>query len=274
MDCYKNKVAIVTGGASGVGLALCQELALYGATVTVADIQLEKAEQVASAICASGGKAFAAFVDVAQEDQVLKLVETVVLRDGQLDYMFNNAGIGIIGEVRDMTTEQWKKIIDVNLLGVINGISAAYPIMIKQRSGHIVNTSSGFGLFAMPTHVPYATTKHAIVGLSTGLRQEAEGLGVKVTVACLGIIKTPMSEASTYLKVKREEMQAKPPFKLMEPDDCARSILNGVARNKAIFTIPFNMTLLWWLHRISPALTAKGGKMMLQSFRKVRDKYD
>jgi NAD(P)-dependent dehydrogenase (short-subunit alcohol dehydrogenase family) len=272
VEYFDHKVAIVTGGASGIGEALAQELAKLGALVTIADLNLEKAETVVAAICAAGGQAWAVGVDVSQAEQVQKLVDEVVARHGHLDFMFNNAGIGVLGEVRDMSLEHWKRIIDTNLWGTIHGTIAAYPVMVKQGYGHIVNTSSGFGLVALPTHVAYGTTKHAIVGLSTGLRQEAAGLGVKVTVACPGIIRTPMSKATTYLKVPN--LEAKAPFKMLEADECAQAILLGAEHNKAIITMPFYMTLTWWLYRISPALTTRLGQMMIRDFRKVRDKIE
>ncbi|NWJ97133.1 MAG: SDR family oxidoreductase [Chloroflexi bacterium] len=269
MNIFHNKIAIVTGGASGIGKALCEELAKQGAVVIIADLDREKAEQVARAITATQSPAYPVTaryeVDVTQPEQVQRVVDETVAQHGRLDYIFNNAGIGILGEVIDMKLEHWNRIIDVNLRGVIHGISAAYPVMVRQGYGHIVNTSSGFGLVAMPTHVAYGTTKHALVGLSTGLRSEAAGLGVKVTVACPGIIRTPMAESTTFLRGK---IEAKPPFKMMEAADCAKAILEGVAQNKAIITMPSYMTLTWWLHRLSPNLTALASRQMIASFRK------
>ena len=143
---FQNQIAIVTGGASGIGRALCEELTRRGAVVAVADINYEGAQAVASAIAANGGRATAALLDVTRAENVERLVEDTVRTHGRLDYMFNNAGIGVAGEVRDLSLDHWRKCIDINLWGVIYGTTVAYAAMLRQGSGHIVNTASAAGL--------------------------------------------------------------------------------------------------------------------------------
>src|SRR5262245_39734519 len=172
MTALQHQVAIVTGGASGIGRALCQALAARGVTVVVADINAAGAEQVATEICSRGGQAAAHQVDVADADSVSRLVQDTVAVHQRLDYIFNNAGIAVTADARDLGLEHWRRVIDVNLLGVIYGVQAAYPVMARQGYGHIVNTASLAGLLAYPTNLPYATTKHAVVGLSLSLRPE------------------------------------------------------------------------------------------------------
>jgi NAD(P)-dependent dehydrogenase (short-subunit alcohol dehydrogenase family) len=179
---FEDKVVIVTGGASGIGRALCEELGQRGAKVIVADINVEGAEQVASAITTTGGLARAAPLDVSQVEAVQKLIEETAAEQGWLDFMFNNAGICMVGEVRDMDLEQWRRIVDVNLWGVIHGTTSAYQLMLGQGFGHIINIASADGLMPFPMMTAYSTTKHAVIGLSTGLRAEAAELGVKVSV--------------------------------------------------------------------------------------------
>jgi NAD(P)-dependent dehydrogenase (short-subunit alcohol dehydrogenase family) len=136
----ENKIAIVTGGGAGIGEALCHELARRGARVVVADINGDDADRVATAIEGGGGRAQARRVDVADEQDVRRLVEETAAAQGRLDYVFNNAGIAIGGDARDLTPAQWRRVLDVDLHGVLHGTLAAYPIMVKQGSGHIINT--------------------------------------------------------------------------------------------------------------------------------------
>jgi short-subunit dehydrogenase len=182
--------------------------------------------------------------------------------------MFNNAGIGIGGEARDLTLEHWLRIINVNLLGVIHGITAAYPLMVRQGFGHIVNTASLAGLIGDPIGIPYVASKFAIVGLSHTLRVEAAGLGVKVSVVCPGYVQTPVWD-SPLLKIKKEDLP-KPLFKMMDVTKAARRIIKGVERNQAFIVFPFHARLLWWLHRLSPGLLEPIGRKMVKDFRAVR----
>jgi len=257
MDHFENKVAIVTGGASGIGRALCEELGQReAAMVVVADINAEGAGQVASAINTAGGQARAAHLDVSRAEDVQKLIDETALEHGRLDFMFNNAGIALGGEVRDTDLEHWQRILDVNLWGVIYGTKAAYQVMVKQGFGHIVNTASLGGLIPEPMATAYATTKHAVVGLSTSLRAEAAELGVNVSVVCPGFVQTRALDTATYVGIKREDAisEMSSSMKMMDAADCARVILRGVERNKAIITDTALTRLLWWLYRLSPAV--------------------
>ena len=152
---FSGATAIVTGGASGIGRALAEELAKRGCEVVLADRQIELAEEVASGIrTLVGGKATAANLDVTDFPALQQLVHDTVGRTGRLDYMFNNAGIAIGGRVHDYGIQEWNQIIDVNLRGVVNGVQAAYCIMMKQGFGHIVNTASITGLMPTPGQWP------------------------------------------------------------------------------------------------------------------------
>jgi NAD(P)-dependent dehydrogenase (short-subunit alcohol dehydrogenase family) len=141
---FGGATAIVTGGASGIGRALAVGLAKRGCEVVLADLQIELAEEVASEINASGGKTKAVKIDVTDFPAMERLVQQTVQRTGRLDYIFNNAGIVIGGSVNLYGIEDWNQVIDVNLRGVINGIQAAYKIMMAQGFGHIVNTAYGW----------------------------------------------------------------------------------------------------------------------------------
>ncbi len=268
---FKDKVAIVTGGASGIGQALCEELGRQGAKIVAADVNLEGAEQVVAAISKAGGQAEAASLDVTQSEEVLKLIDQTASKHGRLDYMFNNAGIANLGEVRDMTPGQWDRIIQINLMGVVYGATAAYSLMVKQGFGHIVNTASQAGLYPVSGTTSYTLTKHGVVGLSTSLRTEGAGLGVKVSVICPGPVVSRIVEDATMMgDYEKNVFSDIPQFVLMDTAKAARVILRDVARNRAIIIFPFHARFLWWLHRISPAIPEFIARMMTEGNRRYR----
>ena len=257
---FEGGVAIVTGGASGIGQALGEALAERGCEVVLADVDGQLAENAAAAICSRGQKAIAASVDVSDFAAVSKTIYETMKRCGRLDYIFNNAGISIGGEVLAHRIEDWNRIVDVNLRGVINGIQAAYPLFVSQGFGHIVNTASMRGLVPVPLSVSYGATKAAVISLSKSLRAEAASAGVRVSVLCPGVIKTPMvlggpSHRDLQLEqgiAQRENWQRLLP---MDPQKFAQKALRQIARNKPIIIIPSWWRLVWWLDRASPRVS-------------------
>jgi NAD(P)-dependent dehydrogenase (short-subunit alcohol dehydrogenase family) len=270
MDCFKGKVAIITGGASGIGRAVCEELARHGTATIVSDINLEGAQEVSKAISGNGGIASAAELDVRQGEAIEKLIDETVAEHGRLDYMFNNAGINIGGEARDLLPEHWNRVLDINLMGVVHGTRAAYSLMVRQGFGHIVNTSSLCGLMPVPLEVPYATAKHAVVGLSTSLRAEGAALGVKVSVFCPGVIQTPLIEKSMVVNSTMEEVLSISPLGIMDLKDAVRALLQGVARNQAIIVCPFDSRMSWKMYRLAPALMDRLIRRTVDQFRAKR----
>jgi NAD(P)-dependent dehydrogenase (short-subunit alcohol dehydrogenase family) len=270
---FDGATAIVTGGASGIGRGLAEELARRGCEVVLADLQVELAEEVASGIRVSGGKAKAVKIDVADFSAMERLVRETVKSTGRLDYMFNNAGIVIGGPVSRFDIEDWNQIVDVNLRGVINGIQAAYGTMTAQRFGHIVNTASMAGLMVGPGNVAYTTTKYAIVGLSKSLRAEAAEAGIRVSVICPGVVRTPILEGGgkygkLLIDIPPEEFRRMwEKLKPMSPNVFAEKVLNSVARNKAIIVVPSWWNLFWWMNRLSPSL---GISLAQRRFQKVQ----
>ncbi len=267
---YKDKIAIVTGGASGIGRALCEDLCAMGATVVVADINAKGADGTVQAVNACGGDACSSCVNVTSENDILRLVDETVAKYGRIDYMFNNAGIAIHGEVRDIDTDHWRKIIEINLMGTLYGTIAAYKQMVKQGSGHIVNTSSVLGLVGTGLNAPYATTKHAIVGLSTSLRSEGKGLGVKVSVVCPGFIQTNLYDSATIVKADNREFYDEVPFKRIDVKTATKKILKGVARNKSIIVFPFSAKFMWLAIRSNPNALDWAAAYSMRKFRAIR----
>jgi NAD(P)-dependent dehydrogenase (short-subunit alcohol dehydrogenase family) len=159
---YRDKVVLVTGGGSGIGRGLCEGLAGCGAIVTCTDINLKNIEETVRLI----GKdtVIARKLDVTQQADFEETIAGIVKEHGRIDLIFNNAGIGISGELRDLSIEHWKKVMDINFYGVLYGSQAAYLQMLKQGFGQIVNTASLAGLIdVIPLVGPYSVSKHAVL---------------------------------------------------------------------------------------------------------------
>lgn len=269
----ETKTAIITGGASGIGRALAKELAGRGVHVVIADRQAELARDVAAEIRERGGSARAHELDVRDAEQVREVVEATFDETGRLDYLFNNAGIGVAAEMCDYDLADWDDVIDVNLRGVAYGIHAAYPRMIDQGFGHIINTASVAGFVPTPIQGSYTATKHAVVGLSKTLRIEARKYGVRVSALCPGAIRTPILEGGRYGRVKigldPAELAARiERLRPMEPALLAPRVLRAVERNRAVIIEPWSWRLLCYIERISPWLNAKLGELAIDYLRK------
>ncbi|GAA2730283.1 SDR family oxidoreductase [Actinocorallia aurantiaca] len=269
-------ITIVTGGASGIGRSLAAELAGRGDTVIIADIDAAGAAETAERLNGRfDGKAFAAALDVTDADAVRDLYRQVAHDHGRLDLVFNNAGIAVAGLVEELTLAHWHRAIEINLKGVVHGVDAAYRIMLEQGSGHIVNTASLAGLFPMPLGLPYTATKHAVVGLSLGLRAEAATRGIKVSAVCPGFVDTSLLKTvnsglpETGMSSKPEAAGDETPNKsLYSPDAMARDIVKGVARNRALIVAPASGRIAWRAMRVSPRLAVRLGRIAVKGYLK------
>ncbi len=275
MERFENAVAIVTGGAMGLGEALCEELGRHGATVVVADIDADAARQVAGRLAERGAPAVASRVDVADEAEVAQLIQRTVAEYGRLDYMINNAGIAIGGDCRDLSIRQWRRVLDVDLLGVVYGTVHAYQVMARQGHGHIVNISSLSGLVPQPGNSAYCTSKHGIVGLSLSLRAEGADLGVKVSVACPGDMKTKIYDNMVVVNMPREQvatLSRRTHYLMpqMTAQDAARAILRGVSRNRPLIVFPFAVQVISHLYRRFPGLFYRINIHRMRLFRGLR----
>jgi NAD(P)-dependent dehydrogenase (short-subunit alcohol dehydrogenase family) len=252
------RTAIVTGAGGGVGSALTRALVAAGATVVCADLDVAAAGRAAAG--ATGpGTARAVALDVTDAAAVQSLVDDVVAEQGRLDLMFNNAGITLLGETEDLTLAQWDAIIDVNLRGVVHGVVAAYPQMIRQGAGHIVNTASMGGLMAAGLLTSYVTTKHAVVGLSLALRSEAAAHGVGVTVVCPAAVETPMLDQGEIGAVRGRDyyLRGQGIRRPLEPDVLATQVLAAVAAGRAMVVTPRQARLAWRIGRLAPGFTQR-----------------
>jgi NAD(P)-dependent dehydrogenase (short-subunit alcohol dehydrogenase family) len=180
------------------------------------------------------------------------VIEGTAETHGRLDFVFNNAGIGAGGPVEELSLELWDKTIDVDLRSVIYGVAAAYPLMVRQGSGHIVNTASLAGLVPSPLLTPYAAAKAAVVGLSTSLRVEAAAKGVRVSVVCPGPIETPLLNqtnppgvAGPATPVNARKLLTNALGAPYPPEDLAADVLEGVVENRALIVAPKSARDAW-----------------------------
>jgi NAD(P)-dependent dehydrogenase (short-subunit alcohol dehydrogenase family) len=228
---YQDKICIVTGANSGIGYALSEELLRRGATVHMAGRDQKKVIAAAGQLSSYGDRVRTLVVDVTKQEQVQTAIDRTAAESGRLDMLFNNAGIFKPMLFETGTFDDWKTMIDTNLWSVIYGVHAAVPIMLRQRSGHIVNTSSLAGLVPYPMQVIYDTTKYAVVGMSESLRYEYAEKGIRVSVICPGDIATPI-----FSKLGQG---AAIPVEAYPVDKAASYILDHVAAGDGRIIVPY-----------------------------------
>lgn len=243
------KVAMVTGAASGIGAALTRLLLSRGAHVVAADVDAAGLDRLEGA----GDRLDRVVLDVRRPDEVFAVVRDVTTRHGRLDLMVNNAGVVVGGPFEATSDEAWSRVVDVNLWGVVHGTRAAYDAMRAQRHGHIVNVASSAGVMPVAHSVAYAATKHAVVGLSTSLRAEARGAGVNVSVVVPGVVDTAIFSSATNVGgYDYERAMRRVPFRKVTASRAAEHILAGVEHNRAVITFPAYNRALVALHRLMP----------------------
>ncbi|MBA4368281.1 MAG: NAD(P)-dependent oxidoreductase [Desulfobacterium sp.] len=272
MSIFHKKVCIITGAAAGIGKALCEQLAKEGAIVVATDMNEDALKRTVKGICDRGGQCSAAVVNVTDYDVFKKCIEDTVNQEGKLDYLFNNAGIGFAAEIQDTEIEHWRKVLDVNLNGVIYGSLCAYKIMAKQGFGHIVNLSSVEGLIPFPLTASYVVSKFAVLGLSQSMWVEGRDLGIKVSAVCPGFVKTDIFDVTPMIGLVREKVMAAQSKWIkfgVTPEKCAEIILKGVEKDKAIIPVTFLAKFFWFLARINPIFVLNA---IVKDFRKWRKK--
>lgn len=202
MKFSSSQVAVITGGASGIGLALAQAVVERGGRVAIVDIRRAAVEDAAQKLREGGGDAVGFTADVGDYESVADMASEVMDEFGRVDLLCNNAGlVSPSAPAWEQTAETWKRLIDVKLFGVINGIRAFVPHLVAQGSGHVLNTASSGGLAPLVDRSPYAATMHAVVGLTETLdlelRRASPLLGA--TVLCPGLVDTPLGQNSMEL---------------------------------------------------------------------------
>jgi NAD(P)-dependent dehydrogenase (short-subunit alcohol dehydrogenase family) len=238
-------IAVVTGGASGIGRATALELARRGADIVVADIHEERLAETVQAIDALGRRALAVRCDVSSDTDVEHLADAAFAAFDRVDLVMNNAGIAVLGPPHTVEIAEWERILQVNVLGLVRGVRAFAPAMVERGSGYIVNTASIAGIWAYTWDAaPYITSKFAAYGYSEALARSLRPLGIGVSVLCPGLVATNLAETARFSGVPDDrvaEWSYFPPEMqvAIEPDAVGPMVCDAVRHEQfAIFTHP------------------------------------
>jgi len=201
-DNIAGKVIVITGASSGMGEAAARHLAANGAKVVLAARRLDRIEAIASELKQQGKEATAVQVDVAKYEDVENLIRVTVKAYGRVDVLINNAGLMPLSRLDQGKVDEWNRMIDVNIRGVLHGIAAALPYMKAQKSGHIINTASVAAHLIFPASSVYSATKFAVRALTEGLRQESAAYNIRATLISPGAVKTELLDHITDKEVQ------------------------------------------------------------------------
>lgn len=247
--------AVVTGAGSGLGRALCLEIARRSGRVVVSDVSEARAEETLDLVKSAGAQAELFVCDVAQVEQVDALSEFAERTFGATDLLCNNAGVAVSGPFEELSLEDWRWIVDINLWGVIYGCRAFLPRMRERRRGFVVNVASAAGLLSAPIMSPYNVTKTGVVSLSETLHAEYKEHGVNITALCPTFFQTRIFEDGRGPEIPEAKIAEKwmARSKVQAPD-VARIALDDVCRG-AIYSVPMlDGKAMWLLKRVSPSL--------------------
>jgi NAD(P)-dependent dehydrogenase (short-subunit alcohol dehydrogenase family) len=246
--------AVVTGAGSGIGEAIAGEMARRGSWVVAVDQHLDAAEKTAAACAEVGPAGHPMACDVTDAGAVAALAGRVQEDLGPVDVLVNNAGVGMSAHLTDMTIDDWRRIRDVNLDGVVHGCHAFAPAMLERGRGHVVNVSSGLGYVMRATEPAYVATNAAVLALSQCLRADWAGSGVGVSAICPGVIDAPVLDTSRMPghqadgagRLRRLFGRGHP------PELVARDVVVAIRHDKAVVAVGWEAKLGWWAHRLLP----------------------
>ncbi len=262
MKNFKDKVVVITGAGSGIGLSTARAFAKKGAVLYITDIKKERITKAAEEIASLGASVFPFVVDSSNCEEMKKFADDVFKSAGRVDILHNNAGISVGSPVENISLDDWERLMNVNLWGTVYGIYFFLPRIIEQgREAHIINTASAAGLTALPSLAAYSATKAAIVALSEVMNIELRKYGIYTTALCPGIINTNIvSETKIELygsdgKSRKDDIVKFYREKGTSPDKVARDVLKAVRRRSPVKTSPaFHVYPPWILKRISVSL--------------------
>jgi short-subunit dehydrogenase len=254
---FSNKTILVTGGAAGIGRALCEAFAEQGAYVYAADIN-EKGVEALALQASSRGRIKPIRLDVSQEKDFRQAIDRVLADHGQLDMLVNNAGIVVAGAFSETSTEEIERIVNISLWSVIYGSKLAYEQMIKQGYGHLVNVSSSGGMMPVPNQTMYSAIKHAVVGFTHSLREEAALKGVKISVVVPGMVQSDLWDSAINVKdYNMKKNMESTGLKPISAREAAETILKGIAANNRSIIFPRLNRVIVRLYQLMPELMTK-----------------
>ena len=265
MTDLNGKLAVITGAASGIGRATAVALAREGARVAIADVDRGGLAETAKQIEAVGGTVSTYLLDVSSREAVYDFAQEIETQGGA-DIVINNAGVAQVASVEELSYEDFEWVMNIDFWGMVYGTKAFLPQLRKKGAGHIVNVSSIFGLFAVPTQAAYNSAKFAIRGFTEALRHEMKGSGIAVSCVHPGGIKTNILRNARFLQSVQttEREQAMSGFDRLArttPDQAAQTIIKGIKKNKPRILIGMDARILDWIIRLLPA---SYGKLMFR----------
>jgi NAD(P)-dependent dehydrogenase (short-subunit alcohol dehydrogenase family) len=254
-----DKVAVVTGAASGIGRALAVGLAGEGCALAIADINEEGLNETARMVSEQGREVMSRIVDVSRRDEVHAFADAVVERFGRVDVVINNAGVTVIEIFKDFTYDDFEWNMGINFWGVVYGSKAFLPHLMKQPEGHLVNVSSAFGLIGFPSETAYCASKFGVRGFSEALARELERTSVAVSCVYPGGVKTNVVRNSRYhqdwMGRKDKDLAAKEFERMAKttPEQAARVIIDGIKKKRERILIGSDAKIIDIIQRLFPA---------------------
>src|SRR5215510_8713083 len=245
----KGKIVIVTGASSGIGEATAREFAKEGAKVVLAARRVDRLEALAKEIATMGAGAESLVVqaDLSKLEDIQSLITKTLEKYGRIDVLVNNAGFGRLDWLENLDpVKDIQSQFDVNVMGVIQTTRQALPVMIKQRSGHIINMCSMAGLVATPTYTIYAACKHAVHGFTEALRREVKPWGIDVSMIYPGGVAT---EFASHAGIKRKTKATTPKALLLTADQVGSAVVQLVRHPRPMWILPWAWSFTVWMNR-------------------------
>ncbi|MGI9328600.1 MAG: SDR family NAD(P)-dependent oxidoreductase [Pseudomonadales bacterium] len=258
MKTFSNKVAAITGAGSGMGRALAVALANRGCHLAISDVNGEALEATAAQLDSARVNVSRHVLDVADQDAVFTFASATERDHGKVNLVFNNAGVSVTDSVEHMSYKDFEWLMNINFWGVVHGCKAFLPLLKRVDEGHIINTSSIFGVIAVPSQSAYNASKFAVRGFSEALRQELQDSHIGVTCVQPGGVKTNIVKTSRYYPqdnaapTKEEAAATFESIAALSSTEAAEIILHGVAKNRARVLVGKDAKLIDWVARIFP----------------------